>query len=56
MKKAYMIPTVEVIEVKVNQLLMASDVNSDLGIGYGGVDDGGGFNPAAPGLLDTFFQ
>ncbi len=50
MKKTYMTPMMEVMEVKANHLLMASGVNSDLGIGYGGVDDGGTIDPAAPGL------
>ena len=50
MKKTYTAPTVEAVELKVNQLLMASGVNSDLGVGFGGVDEDGVLDPAAPGL------
>lgn len=49
-KKIYMTPEMETIAFKANKLLMASGVNSDLGIGYGGVDEGGTLDPAAPGL------
>jgi hypothetical protein len=45
-----MTPEMETIAFKANKLLMASGVNSDLGIGYGGVDEGGTLDPAAPGL------
>ena len=48
MKKIYIAPTVEVMEVKANQLLMASGVTSDNGIPFGGVDEGGTLDPAAP--------
>ena len=48
MKKTYFAPTVEVMEVKANQLLMASGVTSDNGIPFGGVDEGGTLDPAAP--------
>ena len=48
MKKTYFAPTVEVIEVKANQLLMASGVASNNGIDFGGVDEGGTLDPAAP--------
>ena len=55
MKKEYTTPVVEVMEMKANQLLMASGVSSDLGIGFGGVDDGGILDPAAPDL-DSYFN
>lgn len=61
-KKAYMTPVVEVIEVMADQLLMTSGVSSELGIGYGGVDEGGTLDPAAPpglpdmGELDFIFK
>ena len=48
MKKTYFAPTVEVIEVKATQLLMASGVASNNGIDCGGVDEGGTLDPAAP--------
>lgn len=43
-----MAPTMETIEVKANQLLMASGVTGDNGIPFGGVDEGGTLDPAAP--------
>jgi len=47
-KKIYMTPDMEVMEMKANQLLMASGVTSDNGIPFGGVDEGGTLDPAAP--------
>ncbi|MBQ7513816.1 MAG: hypothetical protein IJS95_05440 [Prevotella sp.] len=47
-KKEYMTPVVEVMEVKANQLLMTSGVTSNNGIGFGGVDEDGALDPAAP--------
>ena len=50
-KKIYMTPDMEVMEMKANQLLMASGVtglNGDNEIPFGGVDEGGTLDPAAP--------
>ena len=47
-RKIYMTPDMETIEVKANQLLMASGVASNNGIDFGGVDEGGTLDPAAP--------
>lgn len=59
-RKIYVTPTMETIEVKANQLLMASGVSSDLGIGFGGVDEEGTLDPSAPagmlGLQSFVFQ
>ena len=50
MKKIYMTPELEEIEIKSNQpLLLGSGVTSDDGIGWGGTDDGT-HDPAAPAL------
>ena len=49
-KKIYMTPDMETIDLKANQLLMASGGVTSNGIGYGGVDEGGTLDPAAPGL------
>lgn len=64
-KKEYMTPDMEVMEIKTMTLLTGSGVNSDLGIDYGGVDDGT-LDPAAPpglpsmgdlvGLPDFMFE
>ncbi len=50
-KKTYMTPEVQVMEAENVQLLTGS-VNSDLGIDYGGVDEGGTLDPAAPEFSD----
>jgi len=47
-KKKYMTPNMEVMEIKTMTLLAGSGVNSDLGIDYGGIDEGGSLDPAAP--------
>ena len=47
-KKIYMTPDMETIDLKANQLLMASGVASNNGIEFGGVDEGGTLDPAAP--------
>lgn len=47
-KKEYMTPNMEVMEIKTMTLLAGSGVNSDLGIDYGGIDEGGSLDPAAP--------
>ena len=46
-KKAYMMPAMQVVEVKTQGILAASGVSSD-GILYGGVDVDGLLDPAAP--------
>ena len=54
MKKKYMTPSVEVVEITIkNQLLTIS--GGDRGIGYGGVDDSGTMEPASR-ELDEFFS
>ena len=45
MKKTYMTPTVEMIDVKVREQLLTVS-GGDTGIGYGGVDDSGSLDPA----------
>ena len=50
MKKIYMTPELEEIEIKNSMSLLAgSGISSDNGIGWGGEDDGT-HDPAAPGL------
>ena len=51
-KNMYMTPEVQVIETEIFQFLMSSGVNSDLGIEFGGVDEDGMLDPAAPELSD----
>lgn len=51
-KKMYITPEVQVVEAENVQLLTGSGVNSDLGIGYGGVDEGGTLDPSAPEFSD----
>ena len=46
-KKIYMTPDIQVVEIEMTQLLAASSVTSD-GIDWGGVDEGGTLDPAAP--------
>ena len=46
-KKAYMMPAMQVVEVKTQGILAASGVSSDE-ILYGGVDVDGLLDPAAP--------
>lgn len=50
-KKEYMTPTMDVVETEELMLLAGSGVSSD-DIGYGGVDEGGTLDPAAPALPD----
>ena len=50
-KKEYMTPTMDVVEIKNMTLLAGSGVTSDE-IDFGGIDEGGTLDPAAPpGLL-----
>ena len=44
-KRLYITPDMEVVEVKTMMLLAGSGVSSDLGVGYGGVDEGGSQDP-----------
>ena len=48
-KKEYIVPSMEVVEIKNMQLLAGSGVTSD-GIDFGGIDDEGTLDPTAPGL------
>ena len=41
MKKTYIAPNTDVVEIESETILAASGVNSDTGIGYGGVDTEG---------------
>ena len=41
MKKTYIAPNTDVVEIESETILAASGVNSDTGIGYGGVDTDG---------------
>lgn len=52
-KKEYMTPTMDVVEIKNMTLLAGSGVTSvDPDIDFGGIDEGGTLDPAAPpGLL-----
>jgi len=56
MKKIYMTPEMEIVEVKPIQLLIVSGdgVNGD-GMPYGGVDEEGNLEPAAPPMFDLPF-
>ena len=40
MKKIYMTPAVEALECLTEEMIAGSGVSSDVGIEYGGVDDG----------------
>ena len=41
MKKTYIVPNTVVVDIESEMILAASGVNSDTGIGYGGVDTEG---------------
>ena len=53
MKKIYMTPDMEIVEVKPIQLLTGSGegVNGN-GIPYGGVDEEGNMEPGAPSMFE----
>ena len=51
-RKRYMSPAIEAEGMSAMELLAASGVRSDKGIGYGGVDSGGTKDPSAPGYDD----
>ena len=46
MKKTYIIPHVSIVQVNDEKPIAASGVNSNNGIGYGGVDENGSLDPA----------
>ena len=57
MKREYPAPAVEVLEYISEQMIAASDangVNSDNGIGYGGVDEDGSINAETRMLFNDF--
>lgn len=45
-KKTYQRPATQVLKISLQGLLLGSDVQSDNGIGYGGVDGEGTKDPA----------
>ena len=47
MKKRYFAPETLVVRTAIEQLLSGSGVQSDNGIGYGGVDEDGSKDPSA---------
>ena len=47
MKRQYITPTVMTVQAQAMQMLAASGVSSDKGIGYGGIDGEGTKDPAA---------
>ena len=48
MKKAYIIPTMEVVRMMTMQVLAGSGSVTGKDIGYGGVDTSGNMNPSSP--------
>jgi len=56
MKKTYSVPTTEVVNCEVTELLAGSEVISeDYGIEYGGIDNEGKNDPASR-LLENLWQ
>ena len=49
MKKQYIAPMIETDRDEEQQMLCSSPISSDLGIGYGGVDEEGELDPDARG-------
>lgn len=48
MKKEYMQPAIVMVQTKLAMMICGSqDITSDVGIGYGGVDEEGELDPAA---------
>ena len=47
MKKTYIAPNTDVVEIESEMILAASGVHSDTGIGYGGVDTEGSMEAEA---------
>lgn len=56
MKRVYEAPAVEVLEYISEQMITASGVNSDSGIGYGGVDENGSMNAETRMLFNDFLS
>lgn len=54
-KKDYMTPTMDVVEIENVRLLTGSGVTSDV-IDFGGIDEGGILDPAAPLGLDDMVE
>ena len=55
MKKTYLQPLTEVVKMEtVRMICVSGGITSGNGIGYGGVDDGGGLDPSSRGLDDLF--
>ncbi len=52
MKKAYIIPDIQVVKIENVQLLSGSGVAGENGIGFGGVDEDGTLDPSAPNMSD----
>lgn len=47
MKQEYITPEMEIVIIGSPVLLAGSGVDSGLGIGYGGIDGGGGLEPSS---------
>ena len=47
MKKEYLTPVVEMMNLEAGHLLVASGVGSNYAIGFGGVDEAGTLDPAS---------
>ena len=58
MKKTYIAPNTDVVEIESEKLLAASCVYSDTGIGYGGVDTEGSMDAEAKstGSCEDFWE
>ena len=58
MKKTYIAPNTDVVEIESERLLAASGVYSDTGIGYGGVDTEGSMDAEAKssGSCEDFWE
>lgn len=49
MKTIYITPSMEILELSVENMIATSGVYSDNGIGYGGVDEEGTLTPSSRG-------
>ena len=58
MKKTYIAPNTDVVEIESEMILAASGVSSDTGIGYGGVDTEGSMEAEAKstGSCEDFWE
>ena len=54
MKKEYRNPVIDVLECMTEQMIAASGVDSNNGIGYGGIDDDGSMNAETRMLFNDF--